>query len=169
MITTYPTRSATVCPRHSAVCHRSAPIRRNPMAVLTSSMPGCARPAKSASDHATTRARRSQILESPRLVRSEGRWFNPSIAHQRLCSSEPVFERPIWVRARYVPKGVKSVLVERVERGVGVVSLGRLLSTVFRNFCGESCFTELGRTGPRASRARRAAHHPAGSFTTRSF
>ena len=41
-------------------------------------------------------------------------------------------------------------------------SLGRLLSTV----CGERCFTVLGRTGPATSRARRAACHPAGNFTT---
>ena len=39
-----------------------------------------------------------------------------------------------------------------VERGVGVVSLGRLLSTVFRSLCSQRCFTVLGRTGPAASR-----------------
>ena len=42
-----------ICPGQSNIRHRSAPVSRNPMAVLTSSTPGWVRPAKSANDHAT--------------------------------------------------------------------------------------------------------------------
>jgi hypothetical protein len=89
--------------------------------------------------------------------------------HRLTIRSQPLHRRANQLLGR-VPdtcqKGVQSVLV---ERGVSVVSLVRLLSTVFRSLCGERCFTVLGRTGPAASRARRAAHYPAASFNTRSL
>ena len=46
------------------------------------------RAAKSANVQVTAREPRSRLLGSPRLVRPEVRWFNPSIAHQLQCSSE---------------------------------------------------------------------------------
>jgi hypothetical protein len=91
-------------------------------------------------------------------------WFNPSIAHHSLCSSEHVFRCAVQI--------VKTIPGQWEQAGNPTEAAALTAYAVPDNppdpeSAALGLSRCLGRTGPAASRARRAAHHPAGSFTTR--